>query len=172
LRRKHKIRVRAEKHFTDNYLYQQLGIIRLTQFRPTCRGRKLTNTLVRKPGAGDRHARFDERDLETGHFGVTAPDLDSTVGGSVYAGFELELAGAERPWDNLRALTGEGVSIRLDGVLLRRERNAGPDLRVDFGGFLIVAEHRGCFSRLENPAKGAIVEGQERLKRVPSFLLS
>jgi hypothetical protein len=28
--------------------------------------------------AGDRHARFDERDLETGHFGVTAPDLDST----------------------------------------------------------------------------------------------
>ena len=36
------------------------------------------NTLVRKPGAGDLHARFDERDLETGHFGVTAPDLDST----------------------------------------------------------------------------------------------
>jgi hypothetical protein len=25
--------------------------------------------------------RYDERDLETGHFGVTAPDLDSTVGG-------------------------------------------------------------------------------------------
>jgi hypothetical protein len=40
--------------------------------------RKLTNTLVRKPGAGDRHARFDERDLETESFGVTAPDLDST----------------------------------------------------------------------------------------------
>jgi hypothetical protein len=44
----------------------------------TCRGRKLTNTLVRKPGAGDRHARFDERDLETEHLGATAPDLDST----------------------------------------------------------------------------------------------
>ena len=41
------------------------------------------NTLVRKPGAGDRHARFDERDLETGHFGATAPDLDSTAGGQV-----------------------------------------------------------------------------------------
>jgi hypothetical protein len=45
----------------------------------TCRGRKLTNTLVRKPGAGDRHARFDERDLETEHLGATAPDLDSTA---------------------------------------------------------------------------------------------
>src|SRR5260370_30425839 len=47
--------------------------------RPICRGRKLTNTLVRKPGAGDRHAPFDERDLETG-LSVTAPDLDSTRG--------------------------------------------------------------------------------------------
>ena len=50
-----------------------------------------------------------------------------------------------------------------------RNRNAGADLRVDFGSFLIVAELRCCFSRLENPAKGGIVEGQERLKRVPSF---
>ena len=42
-------------------------------------GESYVITLVRKPGAGDRHARFDERDLETGHFGVTAPDLDSTA---------------------------------------------------------------------------------------------
>ena len=33
LRRKHKIRVRVEKHFTDDYLYQQLGVIRLTHFQ-------------------------------------------------------------------------------------------------------------------------------------------
>jgi Group II intron, maturase-specific domain len=33
LRRKHKIRVRVENHFTDTYLYQQLGVIRLTHFQ-------------------------------------------------------------------------------------------------------------------------------------------
>src|SRR5215469_6002927 len=44
----------------------------------TCRGRKLSKTLVRKPDAGDPHVRFDERDLETG-LSVTAPDLDSTA---------------------------------------------------------------------------------------------
>jgi len=33
LRRKHKIRARGEKQFTDTYLYQQLGVIRLTHFQ-------------------------------------------------------------------------------------------------------------------------------------------
>jgi RNA-directed DNA polymerase len=33
LRRKHKIKVRVEKDFTDDYLYQQLGLIRLTHFQ-------------------------------------------------------------------------------------------------------------------------------------------
>jgi RNA-directed DNA polymerase len=33
LRRKHKIKVRVEKHFTDDYLYQQLEVIRLTHFQ-------------------------------------------------------------------------------------------------------------------------------------------
>ena len=33
LRRKHKIRARVEKQFTDTYLYQQLGVIRLTHFQ-------------------------------------------------------------------------------------------------------------------------------------------
>jgi len=33
LRRKHKIKVRVEKHFTDDYLYQQLGVTRLTHFQ-------------------------------------------------------------------------------------------------------------------------------------------
>jgi RNA-directed DNA polymerase len=33
LRRKHKIRVRVAKPFTDTYLYQQLGVIRLTHFQ-------------------------------------------------------------------------------------------------------------------------------------------
>ena len=36
-------------------------------------------------------------------------------GGNFYAGFELELAGAERPGNNLRPLAGEGVSIRQNG---------------------------------------------------------
>jgi RNA-directed DNA polymerase len=33
LKRKHKIIGRAETHFPDEYLYQRLGVIRLTQFQ-------------------------------------------------------------------------------------------------------------------------------------------
>jgi len=42
--------------------------------------------LVGKPGAGNRHARFDERGWETGRCRmaqVTAPILDSTTASSV-----------------------------------------------------------------------------------------
>jgi hypothetical protein len=52
-------------------------------FGPTCAKARY---LVRKPGAGDPHARFDERDLET-ELLVTAPDLDSTRRGGKDAGY-------------------------------------------------------------------------------------
>jgi hypothetical protein len=65
--------------------------------------------LVRKSGAGDRHARFDERDLETGHFGDTAPDLDSTRRGGKDAGYAADgtLAGrAVAGLENMAAQAG------------------------------------------------------------------
>jgi hypothetical protein len=63
---KHKARTRGTSRFPDQYLYDELGLIRLrarTKSFPWAKA----GVLVREPGARKSPAGFDERGVETEH---------------------------------------------------------------------------------------------------------
>ena len=96
--RKHKVRAGKYVRFPDKRLWDDLSLLASCRGRHAFRGR--THDLVREPGAGNRHAGFDERGEETWlwwglrhrlhakaagnsyspHLRPGAPLLDSTLG--------------------------------------------------------------------------------------------
>jgi RNA-directed DNA polymerase len=60
LRRRSKVESRGTTRFTYKAVYGELGVLRLRRVH-LGRFRELTVKSVRKPDAGNRHVRFDER---------------------------------------------------------------------------------------------------------------
>lgn len=65
LRKKHRVRRNGLLVYPPEHLYGTLGLVCLPQLKRNVPWAKALG-LVREPGAGDRHAGFDERGVETG----------------------------------------------------------------------------------------------------------
>ena len=65
--KKHKVGRREYARYSNEHLHGQYGLILLPQCTQGLPCAKSMNSLVREPGAGEPHARFDEREVETEH---------------------------------------------------------------------------------------------------------
>jgi len=70
LRRKHQLQTRCTSRYSDDYLHDVLGLVRLRERTRDFPWAK-AGDLVREPDAGNPHVRFDERDVETEHGGAS-----------------------------------------------------------------------------------------------------
>jgi RNA-directed DNA polymerase len=65
LRNKHKVRERAGRGYLPSYLYQTLGLVRLSRLGYDEPWAKVCY-FIREPNARNLHVRFDELGVETG----------------------------------------------------------------------------------------------------------